>query len=132
MKTKTLRQTVTFDASPKEVYELMMDSKKHSGFSHSKVKMSKVAGGKFETYDGYCHGKNLELKEGKKIVQEWHFAEDGWPEDHFSVVTFKFEKAGKKTKLSFTQSGIPEHKYDSLKSGWVDYYWNPMKQYLLK
>jgi activator of HSP90 ATPase len=130
MKTKTLTQTVTFDASPEEVYKLIMDSKKHSSFSGAKAKMSQKVGGKFETYDGYCHGVNVELKEGKKIVQDWHFTEDGWPEDHFSRVSFKFEKAKNKTKMTFTQSGIPAHKYASLKSGWIDYYWEPMKEYL--
>jgi hypothetical protein len=30
MKTKTIRQWVTFKASPHEVYEALMDSRKHS------------------------------------------------------------------------------------------------------
>jgi len=29
MQTKTLQQTVTFKASPQEVYDMLMDSKKH-------------------------------------------------------------------------------------------------------
>ncbi len=130
MKIKTIKQTTLFKASPKEVYELIMDSKKHSAFSGAKTRISQKVKGKFETYDGYCHGYNIELKEGKKIVQAWHFAEDGWPADHFSIATFIFEKVKGGTKLKFSQSGVPEHKYETLKAGWRDYYWKPMKEYL--
>jgi activator of HSP90 ATPase len=130
MKTKSIRQTVTFAASPKEVYELIMDAKKHAALAGSKVTMSRKVKGKFNVFDGYCHGYNIELVEGKKIVQAWHFAEDGWPDDHFSTCTFLFEKSGNKTKLTFTQTDVPEHKVESLKSGWKEFYWEPMKNYL--
>ena len=33
MQTKTLQQTVTFKASPQEVYDMLMDSKKHRSLS---------------------------------------------------------------------------------------------------
>ena len=121
---------VTFNAAPADVYDLIMDAKKHAAFSGSKVTMSKAVKGKFNVFDGYCHGYNVELTPGQKIVQAWHFAEDGWPDDHFSTCTFLFKQSGKKTKLFFTQTGIPEHKAESLKNGWKDYYWQPMKTYL--
>lgn len=130
MKTKTIKQTITFDTKPESVYELLMNAKKHSLLTGGKVTMSTKEGGKFNIFDGYCRGYNIELIEGRKIVQAWHFAEDGWPEDHFSICTFLFEKAGKGTKLAFTQSDIPQHKSESLKTGWKQYYWTPMKAYL--
>ena len=131
MKTKAFRQTVTFSkAKPMEVYNLIMDARKHSAFSGSKVKMSNQVDGKFEVFDGYCTGFNIELKEGKKIVQCWHFKEDGWPDDHFSICTFNFSKVPAGTKLSFSQVAVPEHKVEALKEGWKLYYWNPMKAYL--
>jgi activator of HSP90 ATPase len=130
MKTKTIRQSLTLPARPSEVYDLFMNPKKHAAFTGTKVTMSNKIGGKFQVFDGYCHGYNIELKEGKKIIQGWHFAEDGWPDDHFSICTFEFEKAPKGTKLKFTQSGIPEHKAESLKGGWKQFYWEPIKAYL--
>jgi activator of HSP90 ATPase len=130
MKTKTIKQTVTFSASPKAVYELIMDAKKHSAVVGGKVKMSNKEKGTFEVYDGYCRGYNIELKEGKKIVQGWYFKEEGWPEDHFSICTFTFNKVGKGTKMTFTQSGIPERNSEGLKKGWKEFYWEPMKIYL--
>jgi len=131
MKTKTIRQTVTFPkAKPLEVYNLIMDAKLHGAFSGSKVEMSNEIDGKFEVFDGYCTGFNIELIAGKKIVQCWNFKEDGWPVDHFSICTFSFSKVPTGTKLSFKQVAIPEHKAEALKDGWKLYYWNPMKAYL--
>jgi len=42
MKTKTIRQTVTFKAAPMEVYEMLMDSKKHT--SSATIDMRLVKG----------------------------------------------------------------------------------------
>lgn len=132
MKTKNLKQTVTFNAKPSDVYEMIMDAKKHGQICGGKVTMSKKVNGKFSVYDGYCHGHNIELTEGKKIIQAWNFAEDGWPELYFTVCTFDFKKDGKGTKMTFTQEGIPEHKYEALKKGWKEFYWEPIKQLLKK
>jgi activator of HSP90 ATPase len=130
MKTKAIRQTLIFQGKPKEIYELLMDSKKHAAVTGSKVSMSRREKGKFVVFDGYCHGYNIELVEGKRIVQAWHFAEDGWPDDHFSICTFLFTRAAGGTRLNFEQTGVPEHKATALKSGWKLYYWQPMKAYL--
>ena len=130
MKTKSIIQNITFDATPIQVYDLLMDAKKHAAFTGSKVRMSKKVSGKFNVFDGYCHGYNIELDEGKKIIQAWHFAEEGWPDLHFSICTFLFSAKGNKTLLNFTQTDIPEHKAEALKQGWKDFYWDAMKAYL--
>lgn len=130
METKNIKQVVTFKASPKEVYELIMDEKKHGKFTGQKAKMSRKVNGKFELMGGYCHGHNIELEEGKMIKQAWHFAEDGWPEDHFSICTFNFAKVPAGTRMTFTQNGVPEQEVESLKDGWKTYYWEPMKNLL--
>jgi activator of HSP90 ATPase len=64
-------------------------------------------------------------------VQGWNFKEDGWPDDYYTECTFLLQKAGKGTKLTFTQKGIPEHKYEALKGGWKEFYWQPMKAMLV-
>lgn len=126
VKTKDLKQTAVFDASPMEVYEALMDSKKHSEFTGSRAVMSSKVGGKFTAYDGYIEGKNLELEPGKKIVQEWRGSD--WPEGHYSTITYDLAASGKKTKLTFTQKGIPADNYEDIKQGWIDYYWDPLKE----
>jgi len=130
MKTKSIKQTATFNASPDEIYNLIMDEKKHAAFTDSKATISTKPKGKFSVFDGYCHGYNIELVKGKKIVQAWHFAEDGWPDDHFSICSFVLDKVGDKTKLTFLQSNIPEDKAKTLKEGWKQFYWDAIKTYL--
>jgi activator of HSP90 ATPase len=127
MKTGSIEQTVVFDAEPQAVYEMLMDAHKHAAFTGSEVEMSNEIGGKFVAFGGYVHGSNLELQPGKRIVQKWHFDEDGWPEDHYSTCVFEFEVEGDKTKLHFTQTDIPVHKIEALTSGWYEYYWEPIK-----
>lgn len=130
MKTKTIRQTATFEASPEKIYDLIMDEKEHSAFTGSKAVINPDLNGKFTVFDGYCYGYNIELERGKKIIQAWHFDEDGWPDDHFSICNFGFEKEGNKTRLRFLQTDVPEQNVESLKDGWKQFYWDSIKTYL--
>ena len=126
MKTKNIKQIVIFKASPNEVYEALMDSKKHSRFTGQAAKISREVGGKFTTFDGYAEGKNLELKPDKKIVQEWRAS--NWDKGHYSKITFLLEPKGKGTKLTFTHIGVPEDDHANISDGWNQYYWEPMKE----
>jgi activator of HSP90 ATPase len=126
MKTKTIRQSVTFRTSPHVVYEMLMDSRKHARFTGEKASISRKVGGKFTAYEGHISGTNLELVPDKKIVQSWRGS--GWPEDHFSKVIFSLEEVKGGTRLSFRQSGVPEEHYDGINQGWRDYYWKPMRE----
>jgi len=130
MKTKEIYQTVLFDATTADVYQALLDEKKHSAFTGAAAVIDPEIDGKISVYDGYCHGYNIELIENKKIVQAWHFSEDGWPDDHFSICTFILEPVENKTKLTFIQSEVPEHKADALTSGWQKYYWQPLQEFL--
>jgi activator of HSP90 ATPase len=130
MRTKSIRQTATFGAPPEKIYDLIMDEKKHAAFTGSKAIMSTKPKGTFSVFDGYCQGYNIELVKGKKIVQAWHFAEDGWPDDHYSICNFELERLGDKTRLKFLQTDVPEHKVESLKDGWKEFYWDAIKSYL--
>ena len=128
MKTKSLKQSVTFKASPTEVYEALMDQKRHAKFTKHPAKISRKVGGKFSAFDGFCGGVNLELIEGKKIVQSWRASD--WPKGSLSTVTFSFSKVPDGTKLAFTQIGIPEKLVEDMKNGWKEFYWAPLKKML--
>ena len=68
MKTRTLEQTVTFKVSPTDVYEMIMDSRKHTSLSGEKAKISRKVGGSFTAWNGHISGFNLVLTPGEKIV----------------------------------------------------------------
>ena len=130
METKTIRKSVTFKASPHQVYEALMDSKKHSQFTGGKASISRKVGGKFSVYDGYAEGTNLELLPDEKIVQTWRA--DDWPAGHYSRVTFAIKGVKDGARLTFTHSGVPEEQFEDVSQGWLDYYWAPMKEMLEK
>jgi activator of HSP90 ATPase len=125
---KTIRQTATFKASPHAVYEILMDEKQHGRFTGGEAKISRKIGGKFTIYGGNIEGVNLELVPDKKIVQSWRYSD--WPAGHYSKATFALELVGKGTRLTFTQTDVPDDKYEDIKQGWKDYYWEPMKAML--
>ncbi len=130
MPTKTIRQSLTLRASPHEVYEALMDSRKHSRLTGSVAKISRQVGGQFSVYDGEIQGLNLELVPDPKIVQSWRYSD--WPEGHYSRATFSLSEIPGGTRLTFTQSGVPEEFYEDIRQGWRDYYWGPLKEMLEK
>jgi uncharacterized protein YndB with AHSA1/START domain len=56
MEIKNIKQEVIFNVPPKDVFEALMDSKKHAEFTGSKAEIDRVVGGAFSLYDGYLSG----------------------------------------------------------------------------
>jgi len=124
---RIIKQTVTFKASPHEVYEALMDSKKHAAFTGGKASISRSIGGKIAAYDNYIDGKNIELIPDKKIVQDWRAVD--WPEGYYSRITFIFTAVPEGTRMDFTHTDLPEGTEDEFTQGWIDNYWEPMKRF---
>jgi activator of HSP90 ATPase len=131
LKTTTIIQKVVIPASPEEVYDAFIDPRKHSEFTGSKATCDPTVGGKFTAWDGYISGRNLELEKGKRIVQEWATAE--WPKGYPSStleLTFRRIKGG--TQLKMVHSHVPVEQAEDYKQGWVDNYWELLKDYFQK
>ncbi len=128
--TKTVEQTVTFNVSPHDVYEALMDSDKHSRFTGAEAVISREVGGSFTAYDGALSGVILELVPDAKIVQTWRGSDDGWVPGHYSTATFRLEAVDGGTRLTFVQTGVPEDSYDQIVQGWQTFYWPKMKEML--
>ncbi len=127
---KTLQQTITIQASPHEVYEALMDTKKFITFTGDHAHINRGVGGNFTAFNGYVKGKNMELIPDQKIVQEWKADEEGWPQNHFSIITITLTPAGEGTRLDFIQDKLPQQCAEAITKGWEEYYWQPLKQYL--
>jgi uncharacterized protein YndB with AHSA1/START domain len=127
--TKTIRQTVQIKAAPKQVFEALINGKKHAKFTGAPASISRKAGAAFTCYGGYISGFNLEVVPGKRIVQAWRSRD--WPKGYFSIVTFALARsAGGRTRLSFTHLGVPAGDYKAKNAGWRSHYWKPLKTYL--
>jgi len=129
MDTKNLKQVVDFKASPHEVFEALMDPKKHAAFTGSKAVIVRKAGGAFSVCDGTLLGFTLLLKKDKRIVQAWRCEMEGWPDEHFSVLDLLIEPSKGGTKLTMFHYNVPKDCADSIDRGWNDYYWVPMKEF---
>ena len=127
---KSFRQTCTLPAPPRQVYEALMDSRKHAAFTGEPASISKKVGGKFRAWGTYIEGTNLELVPNRKIVQSWRGSD--WPDGVYSKATIVLSASGKKTKLTFTQSGVPDNQVKSIRQGWIDFYWKPLAEWLKK
>ena len=130
METTIIRQTASFKANPQDIYEALMDPKKHSELTGGNAVTSRKVGGHFTAYDGYVEGKNIELIPDKLIVQKWRGSD--WPEGHFSTVIFLLEEVDENTRLTFIQVGVPEDQFADISEGLREFYWRPMKKLLEK
>jgi len=61
MKTLTIKQTVIFNADPPEVYEALLDEKKHARFTGGRAVIGRKVGGKFSVFDDYQIGVPAEF-----------------------------------------------------------------------
>ena len=114
-------------ATPEEVYNAWLSSKGHAAMTGSPANVSGVVGGEFDAWDGYIHGKNLELVPAKRIVQSWRTSEFSEKEPD-SKIDITLEPAGELTRLTLKHTGLPPHG-GQYESGWVESYFEPMKVY---
>lgn len=123
---KTIRQTATIrGATPHDLDETLMDSKKHTKLSRQPTTVSRKVGGAFKVgYD--LEGKHLALTKDKMIVQTWRA--DNWPPGTYSKATFALARTLGGTRIRFTQTGVPDEVYGEIRKGWREYYWGPMRK----
>lgn len=117
----------TISATPQQVYDAWLDSVGHTNITGGAAKASADLGGDFEAWDGYIHGRNLELDAGKRIVQSWRTtAFDASDED--SQIEVVLEEVGGGTKVTLRHTNLPAHG-TRYQQGWRDHYFTPMKEY---
>ena len=131
IKNKRFEQEIIIKGTPHEIYEVFMDSKKHSKLTESKATVSRKVGGKFSIYEGILTGKNVELIQDKKIVQTWRSDGENWSKGYYSKITLILEPVDEGTLIKFKHEDIPEEAYESVKEGWNTYYWEPLKEMFL-
>lgn len=81
---KTITMSEKFSCRARDLYEILMDENRWKGFTQSNARISKEVGGEFSIFDGSVTGTNVELQEGKLIVQKWRFG--SWPDGIVSTV----------------------------------------------
>jgi activator of HSP90 ATPase len=123
-----LKMVIILKATPEAIYRAWLDSKQHAAFTGSPAKIDPRVGGKFSAWDGYITGTTLELEPFKRIVQAWRtteFPEDA-PDSHLEVL---LDPDSKNTRLTLLRTNIPEGQGEQYSQGWLDFYFEPMKEY---
>jgi len=127
---KTIVQKVVFkNTTPKILYDLYMDPKKHSLVTGAPAVISSKEGTKYSAHGGYIKGKNLHLVKNKLIVQTWRAT--GWEKsDVDSTFIIHLEQKGKDVVLNAVHANLPDKHSSHIDKGWHDHYWNPWKQHI--
>ena len=115
---------------PKRVMQLLTDAKLIRKWSGSEGVVEDKVGGKFEMFDGWVTGTVLKTGENE-LAYTW--STTGWPEGttpsevHYLL---KPDEAG--TKVILKHTGLPnEDEMKSHKSGWKDYFFDPLEDFIL-
>src|ERR1700676_3664986 len=125
----SIRQAVIIKASPKRVYDALLDAKQFSAFTGgAPAEIDSKAGGAFSCFGGMITGRNVELMPNQRIVQAWRAG--NWPEGVYSIVRFELDAQGSETRLTLDHSAFPEGNAEHLEGGWHKMYWEPLKKYL--
>jgi uncharacterized protein YndB with AHSA1/START domain len=123
---KTIKQKVRFKASPREIYDLLADSKKRSAVTGRKAVISRRVGGAFTSDGGQVTGVNVDLVPGKRLVQAWRRRD--FPEGVYSMaaITLAPTPVGG-TELVLTHRGVPKRLIPETEAYWRQVYWARIK-----
>ncbi|XP_022742766.1 activator of 90 kDa heat shock protein ATPase homolog [Durio zibethinus] len=130
---KTITLSEKFSCRAKDMYEILMDENRWKGFTQSNARISKEVGGQFSIFDGSVTGSNLELQEGKLIVQRWRFG--SWPDGVESTVRLVLDEPEPGvTIIKLTHTDVPEEdRYgnatvmETTERGWRDLIFNKIR-----
>jgi activator of HSP90 ATPase len=128
--TPVIQQSVRFRAAPQTLFEMYLDSKKHSQTTGVPARISRKAGGRFRAFKGALEGKNLLIVPGKQIVQLWRAAH--WKKEDSSILILTFSKVAGGAQIDLVHVGVPAYDHKGVRKGWPKYYWKPWKRYLAK
>ena len=114
-------------ASPPAIYHAWLNSQGHAGMTGSPAQASPEVGGAFSAWDGYIHGKNLELDPPRRILQAWRTAEFAESDSNSQLEVLLVPVEGG-TRVTLRHSNLPAHG-EQYGEGWVENYFTPMKAY---
>jgi len=117
-----------FNVLPEVVYTSFLDSKAHTEMTGAEANVSDSEGDEFTAWDGYICGRNVELVQGRKIIQFWRTTEfdEGQPDSLIEIQLEPTEDG--QTVLRLIHKNLPENDDQYIK-GWQDYYFKPMEIY---
>ena len=120
----------TLSGKPKRVMELLTDPALIRKWSGGDAVLEPKVGGRFEMFDGWAYGEVLKITDNE-LAYTWITTD--WPEEttptevHYLL---KDDEAG--TRVFLKHTGFSdEAEMKSHKSGWTDFFFDPMEDFIL-
>lgn len=128
--TPIIQQSVRFRTTPQALFNMYLDSRKHSLSTGASARMSRKVGASFRAFGGKLEGKNLLIVPGKQIVQLWRATH--WKKEDSSILILHFTRVAGGAQIDLVHIGVPAYDHKGVRKGWPRYYWRPWKEYLQK
>jgi len=128
--TPVIQQTVRFRTTPHTLFELYLDSKKHSKSTGMTARINRKIGGRFRAFDGMLEGKTLLIVPGRQIVQFWRATH--WKKEDWSILILTFSRVAGGAQIDLVHVGVPAYDQKGVREGWPKFYWKPWKRFLGK
>ena len=131
MTTEKISVVTEVSASPEDVYDAWLDSKRHSAMTGGRAEIAARVGGRHTAWDGYIEGQIVDLQAGLRIAKLWRtreFPVDA-PDSHVEI-TFLPVAGG--TRVAVFHTEIPEGQGQRYELGWEQHYFAPMRAYFRK
>ena len=123
---KSIKKVYMISSKIEDVWNALVDPTVIDKWGGGPSKMNDTVGTDFELWNGDIYGKNLEVVNEKKLVQEWYGGD--WPKP--SIVTFTLKPSESEVILELEQIDVPDDEFEDINKGWDDFYLGPMKDML--
>lgn len=118
-------------APPDEIYAAWLSTEGHSAMTGGEAHVGPYVGDEFDAWDGYIHGKTLELEPTSRIVQSWRSAQ--FTDEHEdSQIEVRLEGNDDGTLVTVRHSDVPSDQRGYEEGGWQQSYFTPMKVYFAR
>ncbi len=115
---KDFKKYYKIPAEPEEVFTALTNPFTIELWSGYPAIMNANVNTEFSLWEGDIVGKNLEIIENRKIVQEWYFGD----QEEKSIVTIKIFEDKKGAQVELIHSNIPDDDYENIIEGWDEFY----------
>ncbi|HLV85500.1 MAG TPA: SRPBCC family protein [Candidatus Sulfotelmatobacter sp.] len=126
-KRTSIHEEIDLKATPKRIYELLVDSKGFAALTGAPAMIDSSPGGAFSMFGGLIVGRNIEMIPDQRVVQAWRPTH--WDAGVYSIVKFELRPNGPSTTVVLDHTGFPEGEFDHLEFGWHSHYWEPLTKY---
>jgi len=122
---KDFKKYYIIPTEPEEVFTAITNPFTIELWTGYKAIMDSNVDTEFSLWEGDITGKNLEVIDNKKVVQEWYFGDQSVK----SIVTINLFDNKKGTQVELIHKNIPDEEYEDIIEGWNEYYFGAIKSF---